>query len=258
LIGRLPNDELWQFKALVDTGEDIYATTIVALQAIDALGKELHKTTGPGPDGSLSTEDRLRVWAGDPAGHGRPQWTVVAMAATAWCNVLEGFLNGISAMAISVDAVARVRSVFPDAGIEWASIESARRAIAPRMRPSTKKKAQWVGYLEAVFGCRFDADVVIALRSLVSFRNTVIHPERGRSHDEHRSHPSSEEWVAWSLAVRILAGTIMNALADRIDERRAAGEIIPLFPDGRGNPEPLGRSSAEAGLPEGAKQSSQG
>jgi hypothetical protein len=240
LHGRVPSDDLWQFKALVDTGDDIYATTIVALRAIDELGKEAHKISNLGPDGGYDTDDRLRSWAADPAGHGRPQWTVVAMAATAWCNVLEGFLNGISATAINVHAVARVRKAFPDVEIDWASVESARPLIASRVRPSTKKKAQWFRYIEAVFGCNVDANVAIALRSLVSFRNAVIHPERGRSHDEHRRHALSDEWVAWSLAVRALAGTVMRALADRLDERRAAGEVIPLFPDGRGNP-PLAR-----------------
>lgn len=34
---RVPSDDLWQFKALVDTGEDILMTTIVTLRAIEEL-----------------------------------------------------------------------------------------------------------------------------------------------------------------------------------------------------------------------------
>ncbi|MFZ0184392.1 MAG: hypothetical protein WAL88_06105, partial [Nitrosotalea sp.] len=105
-----------------------------------------------------------------------------------------------------------------------------------RMLPSTKRNGQSLKYVEAVFACRLDPLIGVGLRSLVSFRNAVSHPKRGRTHDEHRSSPSSDQWVAWSAAVRALAGTVIRALADRIDERRAAGEVIPLFPDGRGNP----------------------
>jgi hypothetical protein len=81
-----------------------------------------------------------------------------------------------------------------------------------------------------VFGCTIDPDVGLGLRSLVTFRNEVTHPRRGRTHDEHRNSPSSAEWVAWAGSVRCLAGTVIRALADRLDERRAVGEIIPLFP----------------------------
>ena len=111
----------------------------------------------------------------------------------------------------------------------------ARPGIAARMRPSTKNKGQSLRYVEAVFACRLDPAIVVGLQSLVAFRNAVSHPQRGRTHDEHRSPPSSDQWVAWSAAVRALAGTVIRALADCIDERRAAGEVIPLFPDGRGN-----------------------
>jgi hypothetical protein len=227
---RVPSDDLWQFKALIDTGEDIFMTTIATLRAIDELGKQLPTVQEIWPEGGHNAEDRMRIWAADPAGHNRPQWTIVAMAAGAWCNVLEGFFNGIAATAIDAKAIARVRVAFPNAFGKDDSIESVRTAITSRMRPSTKKKGQSLRYIEAVFGCKLDPMVGVGLRSLVSFRNAVTHPEQGRTHDEHRNTPSSDEWVAWSAAVRVLAGTVIRALADRLDERRAEGDVIPLFP----------------------------
>jgi hypothetical protein len=237
---RVPSDDLWQLKALIDTGEDIFMTTIVTLQAIEDLGKQPPKVQQLWPEGGHDAEDRMRIWAADPAGHGRPRWTIVAMAATAWCNVLEGFLRGVSATAIDSGAVARVRGAFPEAQIDWSDIPRARDKITAKMLPSTKKKGQHARYVETVFGCTIDADVGQGLRSLISFRNEVTHPRRGRTHDEHRDCPSSAEWVAWAASVRCLAGTVMRALADRLDERRAAGEVVPLFPDGRGNPPSAG------------------
>jgi hypothetical protein len=236
LHGRVPNDELWQFKALIDTGEDIFMTTLATMRAIEELRKQPPKDRNAGQDGGHDSEDRLRIWAADPIGHNRPRWTIVAMGATAWCNVLEGFLSGISLTAIDKGAVGRVRSAFPDAQINWDSIDSAREAITARMLPSTKRKSQSLRYIEAVFACHLDPMIGVGLQSLVLFRNAVSHPKRGRSHDDHRNPPSSDQWVSWSATVRALAGTVIRALADRIDERRAAGEVIPLFPDGRGNP----------------------
>jgi hypothetical protein len=157
------------------------------------------------------------------------------MAAAAWCNVLEGFLRGISATALDATAIARVRAAFPDTQIEWDSPDSAKDKITSRMLPSTKKKGQSMKYIEAVFGCQIDPAIVVSLQSLVSFRQEVTHPSRGRTHDEHDP-PSADQWIAWSAAVRALAGTVIRSLADRIDERRVAGEVIPLSADGRGNP----------------------
>ena len=231
---RVPSDDLWQFKALIDTGEDIFLTTIATLGAIGELGKQPPKVQEVWPEGGHDAEDRLRIWAADPARHNRPQWTIIAMSATAWCNVLEGFLNGTSATAIDAHAITRVRTAFPD--VPWDTVASPREVIAARMLPSTKRKGQSLRYVEAVFGCRLDPSIAVALRSLVSFRNAVTHPKRGRTHDEHRSPPSSEEWVVWSAAVRAFAGTVIRALADRLDERRGAGEVIPLFPNPIGDP----------------------
>lgn len=227
---RVPNDALWQFKALIDTGEDIFMTTIVTLQAIEELGKQPPKVQQLWPEGRHDAEDRARIWAADPVGHNRPRWTIVAMAATAWCNVLEGFLRGISATAIDAGAVSRVRAAFPEAKIEWDAAQTARDQITAKMLPSTKKNGQSFRYIEAVFECQVDSQVERGLRSLIVFRNEVTHPQRGRTHDEHRNSPSSAEWVAWAGSVRCLAGTVIRALADRLDERRAAGEVIPLFP----------------------------
>ena len=236
LHSRVPSDCLWQFKALIDTGEDIFMTTIVALQAVDDLGKQPPKVQQLWREGGHDAEDRMRIWASDPAGHNRPQWTIVAMAATAWCNVLEGFLRGISATAIDAGAVSRVRGAFPDAQIDWGVLPTARSQITAKMLPSTKKKGQSFRYVEAVFGCQIDSDVGCGLRSLITFRNAVTHPKRGRTHDEHRDCPSSAEWVAWAASVRCLAGTVIRALADCLDGRRAAGEVIPLFPGGVAGP----------------------
>lgn len=233
---RVPNDDLWQLKALSDTGEDIFMTTIATLQAIEELGKRPPKVQQLSPEGGHDAEDRMRIWAADPVGHGRPRWTIVAMAATAWCNVLEGFLRGVSETAIDARAVTRVQAAFPEAKINWGVIATASDEIISRMLPSTKRNGQSFRYIEAVFGCQIDPEVGRALRSLVLFRNEVTHPKRGRTHDEHRSSPSSAQWVAWAASVRCLAGTVIRALADRLDERRATGEVIPLFPDGRGNP----------------------
>jgi hypothetical protein len=233
---RVPNDDLWQFKALIDTGEDIFMTAIVTLGAIDELGKQPPKVQQLWPEGGHDAEDRMRIWAADPVGYNRPRWTVVAMSATAWCSVLEGFLRGVSATAIDAGAVARVRRGFPEATIDWGAVPTARNQITPKMLPSTKKKGQFARYIEAVFGCTIDSDVGQGLRSLISFRNEVTHPHRGRTHDEHRDCPTSAEWVAWAASVRCLAGTVIRALADRLDERRAAGEVIPLFPTRGGLP----------------------
>jgi len=226
---RVPNEELWEFKALIDTGEDIFAMTITALGAIDELAKQPPKVRALWPEGGHDTEDRLRIWAADPAGHKRPQWTIVAMAASAWCNALEGFLRGISQLSIDTNAINRVRAMFPDAEIDWLSIDAARATISQRIRPSSKVKSKSTKYLEAVFGCQIDPAIVIGVRALVAFRNSITHPERGRSHDEHANYPSSEQWVAWAYAVRALAGTLIRALATRLDERRSTGESIPLF-----------------------------
>ena len=227
---RVPSDDLWQFKALIDTGEDILMTTIVALQAIDELGKQPPKVQQLWPSGGHDAEDRLRIWAADPVGHNRPRWTIVAMGATAWCNVLEGFLSGVSATAIDIGALSRVRAAFPDAKITWATPDAAREQITARMIPSTKRRGQSLRYIEAVFATQLDPMIGVGLQALVSFRNAVTHPKRGRTHDEHRTPPSSDEWVAWSAAVRALGGTVVRALADRLDERRVAGEVIPIFP----------------------------
>lgn len=233
---RVPNDDLWQFKALIDTGEDIFLTTIVTLQAIEELGKQPPKVQQLWPEGGHDAEDRMKIWAADPVGYNRPRWTIVAMAATAWCNVLEGFLRGISATAIDSGAVSRVRGAFPEAQIEWGDVSKARDRITAKMLPSTKKKGQFARYIETVFGCQIDPEVGRGLRSLITFRNDVTHPKRGRTHDEHRDCPSSAEWVAWAASARCLAGTVIRALADRLDERRAAGEVIPLFPARAGGP----------------------
>ena len=147
-----------------------------------------------------------------------------------WIEPLEGFLRGICATAIDAGAVARVRAAFPDAKINWGVIPTARDDITARMLPSTKRNGQSFQYIEAVFGCRIDPEIGRGLRSLVLFRNEVTHPHRGRTHDEHRSHASSAQWVAWAASVRCLAGTVTRALADRLDERRATVEVIPLFP----------------------------
>src|SRR5262245_48480301 len=100
------------------------------------------------PNGEYSDEDRLKIWAADPAGHGRPVWTVVAMAATAWCSVLEGFIRGIALTAIDSTALSRVRAAFPDAEIEWASLDRAKTQIVQRMLPSTKQKGKSMRYIE--------------------------------------------------------------------------------------------------------------
>jgi hypothetical protein len=229
LHSRVPSDDLWQYKALLDTGEDIFAVTLAAFWAIDALGKQPPKVRDPWPLGGLDAEDRLRIWAADPTGDRRPRWMIVAMAATAWCNALEGFLGGLTATAVDAHAVQRVRAAFPEADIQWESFETARVQIAQRMVPSTKRKGQSLRYIEAVFGCKIEEDIGLGLRALVVFRNSVIHPTRGRAHDEHRNHPCSDEWACWAGTVRALAGLLMKSLADRLDERRAAGESIPLF-----------------------------
>lgn len=241
---RVPNDDLWQFKALLDTGDDIFSVTIATLWAIEQLGKVPPKVQELWPEGGHDAEDRLRIWAADPAGHKRPRWTIVAMAATAWCNVLEGFLSGVAQTAIDANAFDRVRAAFPDAEIDWASVDLAREKILQRMLPSTKRKGQSFRYLEAVFGCQISPTIPVALRALYFFRHSVIHPKRGRTHDEHEHHPSSEEWVSWATAVRALAGLLIRALADRLDERRAAGELIPLFPHHKFNPPPPTRAPA--------------
>jgi hypothetical protein len=136
---RVPNGDLWQFKALIDTGEDIFMTTIVTVQAIDALGKLPPKVQQLCPEGGHDAEDRMRIWAADPVGHNRPRWTIVAMAATAWTNVLEGFLRGVSTTAIDAGAVSRVRRAFPKADIEWGDIERARDKITSKMLPSERR-----------------------------------------------------------------------------------------------------------------------
>jgi hypothetical protein len=53
---RVPSNDLWQFKALIDTGEDILMTTIVAVQAIDELGKRATEIR-PLPQGDYSPDD---------------------------------------------------------------------------------------------------------------------------------------------------------------------------------------------------------
>ena len=229
LHSRIPGDDLWQHKALMDTGDDVFAVTLAALWAIDTLGRQPPTKPDPWPEGGLSSEDRLRIWAADPAGHQRPQWTVVAMAATAWCNALEGFLSGLSEIAIDEQAIQRVQKAFPDADIEWDSPIMARAKIAQRMLPSTRRKGQALRYIEAVFDCAIVEDIGCGLQALVTFRNSVIHPKRGRTHDEHRTHPCSDQWTCWAHAVRALAGMVTTSLADRLDERRASGESIPLF-----------------------------
>jgi hypothetical protein len=230
LSRRVPNDDLWQFKALIDTGEDIAAITIAALGAIESLGKTPPKVQELEPEGGHDAEDRMRIWAADPCGYKRPNWTIVMMGAISWCSVLEGFLRGLSATAIDVTALARVRSAFPDVkGIDWAAVEKARDPILGKMVPSARKSSQFFGYIEAVFGCKVDPVIREALLSLIAFRNTVTHPDRGRAHDEHRNVPLSDQWVAWADAVRTLAGTVIRALAERLDERRAGGEVVPLF-----------------------------
>ena len=166
-------------------------TTIVTVNAIDELGKQLPKVEMAFPPDGHDTEERLRIWAADPAGHNRPRCTIVAMAAMAWSNVLEGFFRGISETAVDAKAIARVK---------------------------------------AVFGCQIHPTVERAVRALIAFRNDVTHPQRGRTHDEHRTSPSADEWAARAFAVRVLAGTVIRSLADRLDDRRAAGEAILLFP----------------------------
>jgi hypothetical protein len=228
LHSRIPGDDLWQYKALLDTGDDIFAVTLATLWAIDTLGKQPPTTPDPWPEGGLSAEDRLRIWAADPAGDQRPRWTIVAMAAAAWCNALEGFLSGLSEIAIDGGAIQRVQAAFPEAHIDWASPIRAREKIEQRMLPSAKKNGQSLRYLNLVFGCEIVKDIGCGLQALVTFRNSVIHPKRGRTHDEHRTHPCSDQWTCWSHAVRALAGVVIRSLADRLDERRALGESIPL------------------------------
>jgi hypothetical protein len=226
---RVPSEDLWQFKALIDTGEDIIAVTITAIGALEALSKTPPKVQEALPEGGHDAEDGLRIWAADPCGYQRPRWTIVVMGAIAWCSVLEGFLRGVATTAIDRTAVARVRTAFPNTNIEWSALERARDTITKRMLPSPKNDGQSFRYVEAAFACKVDPVIHEALLSLASFRNTVTHPKHGRRHDEHRDVPSSDEWVAWSAAVRTYAGTLVRALADRLDERRAAGETIPLF-----------------------------
>jgi hypothetical protein len=229
LHSRIPGDDRWQYKALLDSGDDIFAVTLAAFWAIDSLGRQPPTKPDPWPEGGLSSEDRLRIWAADPAGHKRPRWTVVAMAAMAWSNALEGFLSGLSEISIDVQAVKRVRQSFPDANIEWDTPILARAKIAQRMLPSTRRRGQSLQYIEAVFGCTIVEDIASGLQALVTFRNSVVHPKQGRTHDDHRTHPCSDQWTCWANAVRALAGVVIASLADRLDERRALGESIPLL-----------------------------
>ena len=229
LSRRVPNDDLWQFQALIDTGQDIIAATVVTLHAIEELSKVPPNVQELWPQGGHDAEDQLRIWAMDPCGYQRPRWTIVAMGAMSWCNVLEGFLRSISVTAIDASAIVRVQKAFPKAEIEWTSVEKARDTITSRMLPSARMGAHSFEYIEAVFGCTVDPVIREALISLISFRNAVTHPDGGRTHDQHRNPPSSEQWVAWSASVRTLAGTVIRGLADRLDERRAGGEVIPLF-----------------------------
>jgi hypothetical protein len=229
LHSRIPGDDLWQYKALLDTGDDIFAVTLATFWAIDALGRQPPTKPDPWPEGGQTSEDRLRIWAADPTGDQRPRWIVVSMAATAWSNALEGFLSGLSEIAIDGHAVQRVQKMFPDAEIEWDAPILAREKIAQRMLPSARRKGQSLRYIEAVFGCSIVEDIGCGLQALVTFRNSVIHPKRGRTHDEHRNHPCSDQWTCWAHAVRALAGVVIRSLADRLDERRALGESIPLM-----------------------------
>jgi hypothetical protein len=58
---RVPSSDLWQFKALIDTGEDILMTTIVAVQAIAGLAEQASKVGQPTPLDEYSPDDRLRI-----------------------------------------------------------------------------------------------------------------------------------------------------------------------------------------------------
>lgn len=224
----VPNDAVWQFKALMDTGDDIFAAAQAFFWALEELKKLPVRALSVWD--KIDAEDHLRIWARDLPGERRPRWTVVAMTAGAWCNALEGFIRGISSSSIDPSIVARVRGAFPDAGIDWDNLEQAKRQIAHKMLLSTRRNGQCFEYMRVAFGCDIAPEVGQALKSLVAFRNSATHPERGRRHADHQKHPCSAEWVSWANAIRVLAGGIIAALAGRLKERRAKGEKIPLFP----------------------------
>jgi len=233
---RVPSQQMFQLKALDDTCFDVVMMMYLMDTTLGSFQGKNPKVMEIWPEGGHDVEDKVIIWASDPAGHKRPQWTAVAMTATFLCSALEGFIRGLEELAVRDDAIARVRAAFPEAGIAWSELTRASKEIRIRIRPSAKGDGRFLTYMEAVFGLSVDVDIRAALASLVWFRNAIVHPSRGRSHDEHEKVPHPDQYMTWLAAVRVLTQKVMRALADRLDERRARGELIPLFPHHTKNP----------------------
>lgn len=186
------------------TGLDKAAGDLVAFAGFhfDALGAVERGQFTP-------SSHALCEWVGDADDQRRPEWTVLAMSAIAWCALLEGFLSAIGTSWIDDQVVARVR--VRRQGVELDG-EAAKRQLLGWMAPTGRGGgAVWLQRLSDITGVRIEPVLARALTDLVEVRNRAAH--RWGTEGGLEELPSSTRLGAWLHAVQILGRRVCLATA---------------------------------------------
>ncbi len=209
LLRREVRSPLWAH--LEGFSQAIRSHTSVALVYFAGFAAILQNA--PGVDATPA----LKQWV-QTVSRERSASTIAAMAATAGCSVLEGFLRALAIDAVDQNLVTRLSPTYQrrarSGQIERLSsnIVGARNQIDTWLKPSGGAAfTEWLNTLSAVFSCSIPPVISTVLEDMIMYRHDITHP-RSLPRDGAIRSIDGARISCWGLAAIALAMTLTHSL----------------------------------------------